>query len=309
MIEMGYKSSTSGGLAALDSGKNRLPSDGFFSDRYGVDDPSLDNRFTYKGVKIGVENLPKDIFMGLDDPTLNREATKTFYKGFRKVNESLRKDGLKEIDLPEGVASLDLGESCGLLFTKDGGFAVVPLGKTNAFYDTDSGFVVMNKRNIPGTSEYKDSIELYEMAGDFIKEHATEADKEVLLPFYDDMLKSKDKSYAEKMMEMTLAHELGHKKQDDVGLLYEIFRRNGFNLTDSDREMVEKQNIRYTSNIFRKMTGEGYYGMLESDAIRGEKNRKRRAANVLQEAELHGPERGVETLEDIYSCAGGVCLN
>lgn len=296
---MTYKCANVCSLASLNSAESSLFSEGFGS--YSFDDPSL---VTYRGVKMHLDALPSNIFMGNDTPALEN-ATTDFFIGYGKLNQQLRADGLKPVDLPKNVEALDLGESGALIPTKYGGLAFVPAGTTNAYNDVFGDEIVLNKRVIYGTTEHKESLSLYKSALKFVEEHAPEWVKKAIKPFYQSKIRiMENESESRRDLRETSAHELVHKKQMKTGILGGLLNKYG-GITDYVRNLVEKSCIRYTSRIFGGRTTESGtgYGYLEEEAFLAEKKKKRGSQNILQMAELHGPEVAVDTLEGTYELA------
>lgn len=236
-----------------------------------------------------------------DDPVFS-EASDDFLAGYNMLNTQFLDDGLSPLDLPEGVRAEDLGESMGVVPTKYGGFAFIPMGTTKAFYDPENDEIVLNRRIIYGTREHKESAGLYRKAMEFLEKHAPEWVKDKLEPFYRDrlgVLEDRDKS-REQLME-TSAHETVHKKQNETGLLRKYMR----NITDNVRDMIERHCIRYTSRIFRKRTADAgtSYAYLEDEAIDSERRKSEGPEGVFRRAESFGPDRGSDWLEYVYARA------
>lgn len=298
MVKMTYKCAKVGSLGSLSRAESILFSEGF---SFGYDSPDL---VTYKGTRIPESALPKNIFMGNDTPALEK-ATTDFMVGYGKLNHQLSADGLERVDLPKEVKALDLGESAALIPTKYGGLAVVPAGTTNAYNNIVEDEIVLNRRVIYGTKEHKESLNLYRTALKFVEEHAPEWVKKVIKPFYKDKISiMESESDSRTDLRETSAHELVHSKQMKTGILEGLFNKYG-GITNYVRDLVEKSCIRYTSRIFGKRTterGTGY-GQLEDEASVSERRKNRGPQNILQMAELHGPEVAVDELENTYSLA------
>jgi hypothetical protein len=236
--------------------------------------------------------------MSGNDPALVK-ATRDLFSGYEKLTLQLLDDGLAPVDLPREVRAEDLGEAIGVIPTKYGTPAFVPVGTTNAFYNPGTDGMVVNRRIIYGTREHQESRNLYRRALDFVDKHAPERIRRILKPFYRNKLETLESEHeSREQLTETGTHEFVHRKQNRTGILRYLLGDGP--ISDYVRNMVERHCIRYTSRIFRRRTGEGTYGVLEEQAIKKEKQTGIGPDKIFRSAELHGPRKAVKLAEEVY---------
>ncbi len=239
-----------------------------------------------------------------NDPALV-EATNDFYKAHDMLNSQLDKDGLTHVNIPDGVEAGDLGEYLRKVPTKYSGLSILlPLGEmVKALYSPEEDKMVVNKRIIPGTKEFRHSENLAEYGIKMAKEYLAEPVKKKVIPYLQNRRDEIKNLYKAKWnLIKTTVHELIHKKQTETGVIGSLLRKYGKfknNLSKYIRNIAERHGIRYTSRTAGERTGEGEYRFLETQAIRGEIKNNKGPQNIFQKAES-SPREGADLAERVY---------